>query len=594
MNQTGSSYSFGDFELDLTAYQLKRSGKSIRLERIPFDLLILLIKRPGELITREEIAASLWTERQFQDFETGTNTAIRKLRIALQDDAEKPRFIETAVGRGYRFIAPVEVHRATAPISAATTSPAPSPGAMLAVLPFINLTGDRSQDYFSDGMTEELITQLGRSDGTGLGVIARTSVMPYANTHTPVRQIARELKVDYVLEGSARREGRVVRITAQLIRASDETHLWAKDFDRDIGSVLTLQREVAEAIEREILARIANRPGRASRGTSVDGEAYDLYLQGRRHWNVRTAEGLKKAIEYFERAIGRDPSYAAAYAALADVYAQLAYGNYIAPTEGFSKARVAIAKAKELDPYAAEPFASEGYLKMYFDWDFAGAREAFLKSIELNASYAAAHQWFGILLTAEQQFREALTELQHATRLDPLSPAALTDLGFMLHYNGRNAEAAETLANALQLNPRFPIAHFWLGRVYAAQGECTKALDEFESASQFLPEWQPLLAARGHVCGVCGKREEAEEILRRFHSIALGRFVTSYGIALVYAGLGSHDETLLWLRKAYEERSHWLVWLGLDPRWEKVRIDPRFRALLRDVFGQSDATMKSA
>jgi TolB-like protein len=286
MNQTGSTYSFGDFELDLTAYQLKRSGKSIRLERIPFDLLILLIKRPGELITREEIAANLWTEGQFQDFETGTNTAVRKLRIALQDDAEKPRFIETAVGRGYRFIAPVEVHRATAPISAATTSPAPSPGVMLAVLPFINLTGDRSQDYFSDGMTEELITQLGRSDGTGLGVIARTSVMPYANTHTPVRQIARELKVDYVLEGSARRKGRAVRITAQLIRASDETHLWAKNFDRDIRSVLTLQREVAEAIEREILARITNRPGRAYRGTSVDGEAYDLYLQGRRHWNM--------------------------------------------------------------------------------------------------------------------------------------------------------------------------------------------------------------------------------------------------------------------------------------------------------------------
>ena len=212
MSQVGASYSFGDFELDLSAYQLKRSGKSIRLERIPFDLLVLFVKRARELITRDEITASLWNEGVFHDLENGTNTAVRKLRIALEDDAEKPRFIETAVGRGYRFIAPVEVHNtegkraADAPDSVATTLPASGPGVMLAVLPFINLTGDGSQDYFSDGMTEEIITQLGRSEGTGLGVIARTSVMRYANTSTPVRQIARELKVDYVLEGSARRE----------------------------------------------------------------------------------------------------------------------------------------------------------------------------------------------------------------------------------------------------------------------------------------------------------------------------------------------------------------------------------------------------
>jgi TolB-like protein/DNA-binding winged helix-turn-helix (wHTH) protein/Tfp pilus assembly protein PilF len=620
MEASTERYTFHGFELDAIECELKYDGNVVRLEKIPFELLTLLVRRRGELITREDIAEALWGKGVTQDFENGINTAVRKIRIALGDDAEEPRFLQTVVGRGYRFVAPVEgqavVAKSPSP-GVSKTAAAPARRAFLlltlgpalaivigagaywmlthpaaqgkpvviAVLPFASMSADANQQYFTDGVTEDIITELGRINGSRLRVIARTSVMRYANSRVPVDQVARELGAGYVLEGSARRDGRRVRITAQLIRTSDQTHIWAQQYDRDLDSVLSLQGEVAPAVAREVRVRIASENhGGSAAASKIDPQAYDLYLRGRYALNQRTESSLHTAVGQFERAIAIEPSYVAAHAALADSYAALVYGNYLAPSEGFSRAKGLIAKAKQLDPDAAETWASEGYLNMYFDWDFETAEKNLRKAIELNPSYAAAHDWLGVLLTAEEKFREARAELESARAMDPLSLPILTDIGFELHYAGRNQEALEALRAPLALNAGFPPALFWMGRIYGTEGRCEEAFHAFNAFPAALGEWQPLIAAEGYLAGKCGMRERARASLETFRLLAQKRYVTSYGVALVHAGLGDAAETLLSLRKAYDERSHWMVWLRLDPRWKSVRADPQFAKLEREVF----------
>jgi len=535
-------YTFNDFDLDPKGYELKRAGRVLKLEKIPFDLLTLFVRRRGELLTREEIAEALWGKGVQQDFENGINTAVRKIRIVLKDDAEQPLFVQTVVGRGYRFVAPVEADTVRAEPAATgealrpsthrwipfvalgliliaaggiciywiqTRRAVPAAPVTIAVLPFTSMSQETDQQYFTDGVTEEIITELGRINGSGLGVIERTSVMRYANSRVPVDQVARELGVQYVLEGSARRDGRTVRITAQLIRASDQTHVWAREYDRDLGSVLSLQSEVASAVAQEVRVRIASERRGPASVTRIDPEAYDLYLRGRHGFNQRTEAGLLEAVGYFNRVITLEPSYVAAYAALADSYAALVYGNYLAPSEGFSKARMAIAKARELDPRAAEPLASEGYLNMYFDWDFETAERNLRKALDINPNYAAAHDWLGILFTAQRKFDQSLAELEKARRLDPLSLPILTDIGFQFHYSGRNPEAVRALHAALQLNSGFPPALFWMARIHGTEGRCAESLAGFDSLPAGLREWQPLIAAEGYVAGKCGMEERA-------------------------------------------------------------------------------------
>jgi tetratricopeptide (TPR) repeat protein len=285
----------------------------------------------------------------------------------------------------------------------------------------------------------------------------------------------------------------------------------------------------------------------------------------------------------FREAIDRAPDYAAAYAGLADAQSLLAYGNYQAPTEAFSKARVAAEKALELDPMAAEPHASVGYIKLYYDWDFPGAERELRRAVELNSSYATAHDWLGYVLTARRNFSLAGGEFSAALILDPLSVPVRTDAGFGLHYAGDQQGASRELRSALEMNPRFAVAHFWLGRVYGAMGQCENALTELTASEPALRDWQPLMAAKGHFLGKCGQPEGAEAILARFAELSKTRYVTSYGVALVQAGLGHSDEALNALERAFEERSHWLVWLKLDPRFSTIRNHPRFQSLVERV-----------
>jgi TolB-like protein/DNA-binding winged helix-turn-helix (wHTH) protein len=614
-------YRFLEFELDCARHELRRGDSAVKLENLPFNLLVLVVESKGDLVTRERIVERLWGAGVYQDTEQGINTAIRKIRQALEDDPQQPQYLQTVVGRGYRFIAPVtrepeeskpegeaDVVVATGPAAApvrryllkvalaliiiaggalwlwTAKRPSNTGRAMVAVLPFANLTGDAGQRSIGEGMTEEIITDLGRLDPVHLGVIARTSILRYAETTKPTKDIGRDLGVAYIVEGSVRREAEKVRITAQLIRVRDESHIWAQSYDRESGATLALESDVATAIVREVTGRVA--PDRHSpqlRARASDPEAYGLYFQGRELWNRRTEDSMRQAIDRFQAAIARDPRYAAAFAGLADTYAALGYGNYLSPSEAFSRARKAAGKALELDPDAPEPHASLGYVNMYFDWNFQAAEAEFRKSVELNPSLALAHDWYAILLLAMGRGSQAQAELDRAVRLDPFSLPLKTDVAFQLHYRGLNEPAIQELSAVLLENPAFPLAHFWRGRVYGAEHRCQEALADLASVGPALQDWQPVLAARGQTLGVCGHSAEAKSILDRFQKLGESRYVTSYGIALVHAGLGDKSEAFRWLNKAYDERSHWLVWLGLDPRWNDLRGDPRFDQLRKRV-----------
>jgi serine/threonine protein kinase/tetratricopeptide (TPR) repeat protein len=457
---------------------------------------------------------------------------------------------------------------------------------MVAVLPFEDLSSNRGDRYVSQGVTEDVIAQLGRAGTAGFGVINGTSVWRYGESRPNLHDIAADLGINYVLTGTLQREGTVIRMTARLIRTRDEVQVWADSFQDTSDNMLALQQnvalEAASAVATQLSLALAKT---ADRRRSVDSEVYDQYLRGRFYWNQRTEVSLKQAIDYFEQTIARARAYAPAYSGLADAYAALVYGCYLAPAEGFPKARAALQKARELDPESAEVFASEGYMNMYFDWDFPAAARNLKQAIALNPNYAPAHDWLGVLQTAMEDFTAASRTLERARVLDPGSLPILTDVGFELHYSKRNTEAEEALNRVFGRDPNFPLAHFWMGRVLHSMGDCAGALSQLQAvASSPLRDWQPFIAAHGHVAGSCGDREAALGDLHRLEDLEKTRFVTSYGKALIYAGLNDREQVLVWLRKAVQERSHWMIWSRLDPRFNNFRNDPPFQTLVHEVF----------
>lgn len=609
-------YEFDQFRLTPELYELTRAGRPVRLEKIPFDLLVLLVERRHELVSREVITAALWGNGGFQDLDQSLNTAIRKVRLALRDSADEPRFIQTVVGRGYRFVPDVSIKERPGSPEPPLAPPLPvaKPGvsrlrrlallagflalliagwlalrtprtpALIAVLPFDDLNGDPAQAYLSRGLTEEVITQLERAAAPGFGVIAGPSVWRYRGSQLAPQRIASELGAGYILTGAVQHDASHVRVSARLIRARDGLQLWADTFDGPGDAALALQADVAASVARAMRSRLAPVPTPA-RHQGIEGEAADLYLRGRFYWNQRTEVSLKQAIEYFQQSIARAPGYAQAYTALADCYAAMVYSCYLAPATGFAQARAALERAGQLDPQAPEVLASEGYLNMYFDWDLDKAARNLERAIAVDPNYATAYDWLGVLYTASKRFTAARSAFERARRLDPASLPIRTDLAFHLHYSGQNEDARHELQSILRVDPNFPLAHFWMGRVLSSESNCPGALSELETASSSsLRDWQPVIAAHSHIAGVCGQSSRALEDLRRFDEMARNRFVTSYGYALIYAGLGEKDQALIWLRKAVEERSHWLVWIRVDPRFDALRSDSRFQQLAGTVF----------
>jgi adenylate cyclase len=450
----------------------------------------------------------------------------------------------------------------------------------IAVLPFDNMNGSPDQAYFSDGLTEGILNSIAHLKG--LKVCARTSSFKFRGKKIAIKDIGKQLGVSTVLEGSVQRQNDRVRITVQLINVEDEFHFWSEQYDEKIDDIFALQDKIAVAIADKLEITLHDQKP-AAKKTIINKDAYDLYLKGRYSWNLRTPPELKKGIDLFQQAIKIDPSYAVAYSGIADCYTALGYGSFLAPKEAFPKALEAATKALQLDSTLAEPHASLGYYRFYFDWDWAVAEQEFRAAISLNPNYEIAYDWYGVYLTAMKRYEEARTILKKAAELDPLSVPINTDIGFSLFYSGDNDAAIEKLNVSLAMNPNFGLAHLWLGRVYQEKKMFNQSIAEYKRVLQIAMQWPVAFAALGNVYGLSGDKKGAKNILDTLNLLSAKRFVTSYGVALVYAALNEKDQAFQWLNKAYDERSHWLVWLRSDPRWINIRSDKRFAALVNNV-----------
>ena len=452
----------------------------------------------------------------------------------------------------------------------------------LAVLPLENISGDKEQEYFADGMTDALIAELGQIGS--LRVISRTSVMRFkgARPQGGLEEIARQLKVDALIEGSVLRSGDRVRVTAQLIGAVPERHLWARSYERDLRDVLTLQSEVARAIANEIKANLTPAvQARLARTHAVNPEAYEAYLRGRYFWNKRTGEGTKKGIEFFGHALEKDPAYALAYTGLADCYYLLADYSFLSPREAFPRGKAAATKALELDETSAEAHTSLAVIKSEYEWDWLGAEREFKRAIELNPNYATAHHWYSDYLGEMGRHEEAIAEIKRAQQLDPLSLIINTVAGVRFHWARRYDEAVEQLRKTLEMDPNFAVAHHWLGQVYEQMGQHESAIAEHQKAIRASGGSSQAVAALGHAYAAAGKRNEALRILADLNERRKTAYVSPYDIAVIHVALGEKDQAFEWLEKAYQERAAPIVVLKVDPRLDPLRSDPRFQGLLR-------------
>jgi TolB-like protein/Flp pilus assembly protein TadD len=566
---------FGVYEVDFRAGELRKRGVRIRLQEKPLQMLGLLLSEPGKVVTREELKKRLWPDETFVDFDHGINIAITKLRQALSDSASNPRFIETLSRHGYRFIAPVN-NRGHDPEMAGRK--------MLVVLPFENLGAGADQDYFADGLTEEMIAQLGRLQPRQLGVIARMTAMCYKGSKKRTDEIGRELGVDYILEGSVRRAGERVRITAQLVQVSDQTHLWAESYDRTVADVLDIQDEVARRIAGSLAMELL--PGQKAlslRSATNNPAAYEAYLKGRYFWNRRTEEGFRQGIEYFNQAIQEDPNYGMAYAGIADCYETLALYGGVPPQEARQRAEQAAKKALQIDDLLAEAHTSLAFARLLFDWDWVAAERGFRMAIELNPNYVTGHHWYGLSLALMGRFDEALAQMEITLELDPLSLVMNSHKGWILYFARRFEEAADQLVQALEIDPTFPVARYFLGLTYLQMGKIETAIDEFQKARELSGTHPAAMSGLGLAHGMKGKTDEARGYARQIEELARKRYVAPYFIACIYIGLGEKERALDLVEESYKEHSSWMGLMKVDPVVDVLRGEERFGDLMLRV-----------
>ncbi len=605
---------FGIFQLDLKARELHKAGVKVKLQDQPFRVLALLVDRAGQVVTREELQQKIWPTDVYVTFDQGLNNAIKKVRDALGDSADNPRFIETLAKHGYRFVAPVSPvqqgpseapsrfalpslrNAAWIALTAAlllaalaywvwqrsaTRARPSSEKAVLAVLPFDNLSHDPEQEFFSDGLTEEMIAQLGKLNPDRLAVIARGSVMRYKGTNLAVNQIGKELQADYLVQGSVRRAPGRVRITVQLIQARDQTDLWTQSYDRELKDILALQDSVARTIANQIHITLgAEQQTRLASAGAVEPEAYEAYLKGRYYWNKRTADALQKASTYFQQAIDKNPAYGAAYSGLADCNSGLAWHGFKSPAEALTKAHAAALKAVEIDPLSAEAHASLA-LVLHHKWDWAGAEAEFKRTLQLDPRYANAHHWYGDFLSVQGRHDEALLEAKQALDLDPLNLMIGTWVGLRYYLVRQYDRAIEQGRNTVDLDPNFAAAHLLLGESYIQTGLHKQSLAELERAASLSGD-SPLYMAQVAAAHAAAKRKtEALRIVDRLQKISAQRYVSPYALAQVYASLNDKEQTFKWLQAAYDDRAVWMSYLAVDPVFDRFRSDQHFQNLLR-------------
>jgi TolB-like protein/Tfp pilus assembly protein PilF len=565
---------FGVFELDLRAGELRKCGIKLKLQDKPLALLSTLLERPGEVVTREELRERLWSADTFVDFDHSLSIAVHKLRTILGDNADNPRFIETLARRGYRFVAPAHTPALTDEL----------PRHMIAVLPFANLGGDPQQEYFADGLTEEMITQLGRVNPKRLGVIARASAMAYRQSNRTISEIGYELGVEYILEGSVRRAGNRIRISALLVQVEDQAQIWAEIYDRDMEDIFVIQTDVAERIARSLMVELLpEAQALIARSAARNSEAYELYLHGRHHSNRRGEEHFAKALEYYSRAIEKDPRYALAYSGIADAYSLIGYYGGLPPKLAYGNAKKNALKALEIDSELAEPHTSLAFPTLMYDWNWPEAEKEHRRAIELNPNCMLALDWYGLNLMQIGRFNEAASAFKQAHELDPVSVLVMSHQGWLHYYWRQYDRAITTLRHALELDPSFALASWFLSQCYLQAGEVHNAVDEIEKTIRLSGTHPAILALQSVAYRALDRRKEAVAVLEKVRNLISQRHVEPYFIAYAIAPDGDNDATFSWLERAYEDRSGWLLFLAIDPGFDMLRTDYRLIDLMQRI-----------
>jgi TolB-like protein/DNA-binding winged helix-turn-helix (wHTH) protein/cytochrome c-type biogenesis protein CcmH/NrfG len=627
---------FGDFEADLRAGHLTHRGQRIRLQEKPFQILALLLERAGDVVTREELRQRLWAADTYVDFDSSVNTALKKLRHALGDPADEPLYIKTVPRIGYRFIAMFEpvVRPATpqpAPPQESAETPASAPArpanffprqhwawvlafatttaaiflfgyavkrsqpvsgvraaasrVLLFVMPFDNLSGDPGEEYFSDGLTDEMITQVGREYPSRLAVIARTSSMQYKGSHKPFAKISQELGgVDYVLEGSTRRSGTDVTVNAQLFRAADGASLWADTFTRPAADVVAIQHEVASRIvrslARELLPPPASNPVFAS---TPDPAAYDDYLHGLYQMNKRTREGQRKAFEYLERAIEKDPHFGQAYATLAYSYVVSGSWGFLSPRESFPKAKAAAQKAIELDESLGEAHVMLGEVLHVYEWNWAEAEREYRRALELSPNSAMVHKMYAEYLNHAGRRAEALAEAERAQKLDPLSLIITAQVGLYYMYLDDLDRASQKFRAAVEIDPQFAPGHYFLGGALHSQHKDADAIREFELARKLSNDAAEMSVKLACAYYTSGRKQESRQLLLELKRRSQHEFVSAIGFAEIYGEMDDKEQTIQWLEKAAAEHDYLIMSVRTFEEVEGVGKDPRFQKILTAV-----------
>jgi TolB-like protein/DNA-binding winged helix-turn-helix (wHTH) protein len=647
-----SQYKFAEFQLDCASFELRRQGRTqkserISLERIPMELLILLLERQGSVVTRQEIVDRLWGKDVFVDTEHGINTAIRKVRQALKDDPDNPRFVHTVSGKGYRFVTGKNgvVHRpgngshgetsgdadqtrstvepaeilATASafekseerrghqtrtkvlvpalliVTAAVIAvlslsfvrerwlggPTSSRIPSIAVLPLVNLSTDGGQDFFADGMTEELTTDLGKI--ATLRVISRTSAAQYKGTHKPLQQVARELNVDALIEGTVTRSGNRLRITANLIQAFPEKHLWAESYEGEVGDALTVQGEIAQAVAREIPVKLTSRERELLASVKpVNPEAQDFYFRGRYIKNENgTADSTAMAIKYFQRAIQIDPNYAPAYVGLAHSYAVWSPGMG-RPRDLMPKAKDFALKALTLDKTLADAHSELGSIELLYDWDWSGAEEEFKRTMELDPNHVWAHEWHARELVTRGRTEEAIAEAKRSLVLTP-SPFSWDYPIWVFVLAGRNDLALERTRALLELAPNFVWAHWEMAQIYQQKGQAEQAAQESLKTDELFGMEPKRLARLKEAIAESGAQGYWRQTLENYKEAAKSSYVPSVLVAEACVRVGDKQCAFEWLERGFEERDDLMINLKVQPAFDTLRSDPQFQNLIRRV-----------
>jgi len=631
-------YEFGPFRVDALRRVLLREGNQVRLPAKAFEILLVLLEGKGRLVEKDELMRRVWPDAVVEENNLTVN--ISALRRSLTESPGEHRYVVTVPGRGYQFVADVRQHngdpaeeseqealpeinaeRASSenmhPLSSAeyiggeirrhkqglllllaallaTTiivsylaysrylAGGSKPGTTsIAVLPFANETGDPNAEYLSDGISESLINSL--SQLPGVKVIARSSAFAYKGKETDLKEVANALGVEAILTGRVTQRGENLSISVELVNASDKTQMWGEQYDRNMSDLLAIQREIASEIVEKLRLKVSGEEKGAAKHYTESNEAYQLYLKGRFYWNKRTAEGLKKSIEYFNQATDKDPRFALAYAGLADSYVVPA--NRLPPREAMPKAKAAAIRALELDETLAEAHVSLGRVFAVYDWDWTSAEKEYKRAIELNPSYAIAHQWYGGYLAVMGRTSEAIAEKKRAVELEPLSLIINFELGLAFYYSRDYDRAIEQFQKTLELDQNFPPPHNFLPAAYEQKGMYSEAIAEFKKAIPLTAGSESSLskAGLGHVYAVTGKKSEARTVLNELKQLSAQEFVPATSVALIYAGLGEKDQAFAWLDKGYEQHAFQLQWIKIEPRWDSLRSDPRFQDLLRRI-----------